>query len=178
VVAQGRKVRARHRRKQQFEREVITPLKRLREHPELILLVNEAINDGDEDVIHGALTYARQAEAAVRRTDRKRELRARRRAISRALCQEAKHAGDFYGRAWDAPGPAWLSRSAEGVWPRRSPGTASPLRRRKPPPAGGLTDAVALATLGQLSAGSVEYKATKALRSIFDDLWVRDDTPQ
>jgi hypothetical protein len=63
------------------------------------------------------------------------------------------------------------------VWPRRSPGTASPLRRRKPPPAGGLTDAVALATLGQLSADSVEHKATKALRSIFDDLWSLGDTP-
>lgn len=170
---------ARRKRQRAFERSVGVSLERLAQQPELLALALEALAAQDEP--DGMLAYVRQAEAAVHRGDRRRELRARLRGIrrtlrhaERALRAEARYAEHFYRRAWHAPGPAWLSKSADGVWSRHDRPCVPPLVRRRSaqPTLGGLADAAALGALADVASERLDYEQRDALTAPFDALWV------
>lgn len=180
-VSSVREALARRERRRSFERSVGVPLERLARHPELMELALESLAAQDEP--DGLLVYVRQAESAVHRGDRRRELRARLRSIRRTLRRaerrlraEARYGEHFYQRAWHAPGPAWLSQDADGVWSRHGRPWMPPKLRGQSDQTtpSGLADAAALAALAALAGTAderVEPAARDTLAGVFVALW-------
>lgn len=189
AVARGREALQRRERRCEFQRRVLDPLDRLRAHPELLALAVDNLADGQPP--EDALAYASQAEAAIRRAGRKRELAARARAVRRVvrginkrLRVEADYAEAFFARAYRAPAGAWVSRRQGSVWSARDLRRATVARhakraRRRGQPVlpeateaglARLEHAAQLDALGQLAVGRVSKQASETLQSLWDEL--------